>query len=210
MTEFERHDSDVSSRTIAHYEVHAESYWNGTRTHDVSQNIGALLAHINATAPFEILDFGCGPGRDLKTFVDLGHHPIGLEGASRFVAMARSHSGCTVWQQNFLSLDLPALRFDGIFANATLFHVPSSALPQVLRALYASLKAGGVLFCSNPRGQNQEGWQGERYGTYADLAHWRRWVSAARFTEITHFYRPTGAPCAEQTWLATVWRKSEP
>ena len=40
--------------------------------------------------------------------------------------MARAHSGCEVWQQNFLALDLPAGRFDGVFANASLFHVPAA------------------------------------------------------------------------------------
>ena len=49
------------------------------------------------------------------------------------VAMARAHSGCEVWQQDFLALDLPDGRFDGVFANAALFHVPSQALPRVLR-----------------------------------------------------------------------------
>lgn len=46
--------------------------------------------------------------------------------------MARADSGCEVWQQNFLALRLPAGHFDGIFANASLFHVPGSALPRVL------------------------------------------------------------------------------
>jgi SAM-dependent methyltransferase len=56
--------------------------------------------------------------------------------------------------------------FDGIYANASLFHVPSAALPQVLSDLHAALKTGGVLFSSNPRGDNREGWNGPRYGSY--------------------------------------------
>lgn len=198
---------DVSARTIGHYEAQAASFWNGTRGHDVSQNINALLEHIRGRAPFEILDFGCGPGRDLKTFVDLGHKAVGLDGAPSFVEMARDFSGCEVWQQDFLALDLPAQRFDGIFANAVLFHVPSAVLPRVLGELHASLKRDGVLFTSNPRGQNEEGWNGERYGSYSDLAEWRRFMSAAAFAEITHYYRPAGLPRAEQPWLASVWRK---
>ena len=70
--------------------------------------------------------------------------------------MARTHSGCKVWQQDFLKLALPNKHFDAVYANASLFHVPSQELPRVLLELHASLKPGGVLFSSNPRGNNQE------------------------------------------------------
>jgi SAM-dependent methyltransferase len=153
------------------------------------------------------MDFGCGPGRDLKVFRELGHEAIGLEGAARFVEMARDYSGCEVWLQDFLRLELPPEFFDGIFANASLFHVPSRELPRVLRELRASLKPGGVLFSSNPRGNNEEGWNGERYGCYYDLERWRTLVSAAGFAEISHYYRPPGVPREEQPWLASLWRK---
>ena len=153
-----------------------------------------------------ILDLGCGPGRDLKTFADLGHRAIGLEGAPRAVRLARENSGCEVWQQNLLTLDLPADEFDGVFANAVLFHVPSDNLPQVLRALNATLKRNGVLFSSNPRGDAQEGWQGARFGAFHDLAAWRRYMTAAGFTELEHYYRPTGLPRERQPWLASAWR----
>src|SRR5439155_940529 len=85
------------------------------------------------------------------------------------IVLARAHSGCEVWQQDFLKLDLPDNHFDGVFANAALFHVPSQELPRVLPELYASLKPGGVLFSSNPRGHNEEGWHRGCYGAYHDL-----------------------------------------
>jgi SAM-dependent methyltransferase len=169
--------------------------------------MAALLQHIEGEAPFVILDFGCGPGRDLKAFADRGHVAIGLEGSARFAEMARAWSGCEVWHQDFLALDLPPARFDGIFANASLFHVPGAELPRVLRELHASLKPHGVLFASNPRGENQEGFNGERYGAYWNFETWRRFVTAAGFAEIEHYYRPAGLPRDQQPWLATVWRK---
>lgn len=197
----------IARRTLAHYDGRAKEFWQGTQDHDVSQNIDALLSHIEGQAPFSILDFGCGPGRDLATFTALGHVAIGLDGASRFVAMARAHSGCEVWEQQFQRLSLPDARFDGVFANATLFHVPTSVLPKVLAALRDTLKPRGVLFCSNPRGRNEEGWNGERYGAYHDLESWRLLVASAGLIELTHYYRPPGLPRTEQPWLATVWRK---
>ncbi len=199
----------VSALTLAHYEARAEDFRSGTQDHDVSQNIAALLRHIVGTPPFAILDFGCGPGRDLKAFTALGHFAVGLDGAERFARMARAESGCEVWQQDFLKLDLPARRFDGVFANASLFHVPSRALPRVLQQLHRTLKRGGVLFCSNPRGANVEGWNSGRYGAYHDLHAWRGYLVQAGFSELEHYYRPPGLSREQQPWLASVWRADD-
>jgi SAM-dependent methyltransferase len=197
----------ITTATLGHYERNAEEFWRGTHDHDVSQNIAALLDALSGPPPFAILDFGCGPGRDLKQFADRGHKAIGLDGTKNFVDMARAHSGCDVWHQDFLKLDLPETFFDGVFANASLFHVPSQELPRVLQQLYATLKQGGALFSSNPRGDNRETWVAERFGAYHDLDAWRRYMGAAGFHELSHYYRPEGAPREQQPWLASVWRK---
>jgi SAM-dependent methyltransferase len=197
---------EISRLTLAHYDANADAFWEGTRDHDVSQNIDALLRHLGP-GPQRILDLGCGPGRDLLVLRELGHEPIGLDGAARFVEMARAHSGCEVLHQDFLALDLPAGRFDGVFANASLFHVPARELPRVLGELRDALRPGGILFSSNPHGRNQEGWNGSRYGTYLDLETWRAYVTGAGFVELEHYYRPPDRPRAQQPWLATVWRR---
>jgi SAM-dependent methyltransferase len=197
----------IAARTLAHYDQNARAYWEGTRDHDVSQNIDALLAHIGAPPPFTLLDFGCGPGRDLSTFKALGHRVIGLDGSPQLAAMALANSGCEVLVQSFLELDLPGNHFDGVFANAVLFHIPGQALPRVLGQLHATLKPGGVLFSSNPRGNGQEGWNGDRYGAFHDWPAWQRHLATAGFVELTHFYRPTNVPMEQRPWLASVWRK---
>lgn len=199
---------DISRLTLEHYQATAEAFREGTRDHDVSQNIAALLRHIRGKAPFSLLDFGCGPGRDLRTFKALGHDPVGLDGCSDFVEMARTQSSCEVWLQDFLALDLPSARFDGIYANASLFHIPLQELPRVLGQLHAALKPGGVLFSSNPRGDNSEGWNGPRYGSYHDWEHWKTLVESAGFEELEHYYRPAGLPREQQPWLASVWRRT--
>ncbi|RSE90880.1 class I SAM-dependent methyltransferase [Achromobacter aegrifaciens] len=198
----------ISSLTVAHYQENADSFEAGTRDHDVSQNIAALLRYIEGAPPYDILDFGCGPGRDLNPSAALGHRAVGLDGTPRFVEMARQATGCEVWQQDFLRLALPPARFDGIFANAALFHVPGQELPQVLRALHGALKPRGVLFSSNPRGGNQEGWNRGRYGAYHDLEGWSALLTAAGFEELEHYYRPQGLPREQQPWLASVWRRT--
>jgi SAM-dependent methyltransferase len=196
----------LSARTLAHYERHAVPFFEGTRDHDVSQNHAALLRHLEGAPPFAILDLGCGPGRDLQHFRALGHEAVGLDGAPAFVEMARRLSGCEVLHQDFLRLSLDPARFHGVFANASLFHVPSRALPRVLAELRAALRPRGVLFTSNPRGEG-EGWSGERYGSFFEMPAWRALVVAAGFEELEHYYRPEGRPRQEQPWLASVWRK---
>lgn len=197
----------LAARTLAHYDGTAESFAEATRDHDVSQNYAALLGAIDPKPRFTILDFGCGPGRDLAYFSALGHEAVGLDGSARFVEMARAATGCEVLHQDFLALDLPPARFDGIFANASLFHVPSQELPRVLRQLHDALAPRGVLFSSNPRGDDAEGWNGDRYGAFHTLETWRAHVTAAGFTEQSHYYRPEGKPRAQQPWLASVWRR---
>ena len=169
-----RQESDAEAHeaaavTLAEYDRMAEAYRHGTADHDVSQNIAALLDAIEGAPPHAILDLGCGPGRDLHAFAALGHEVTGLDGAAGLVALARAETDCPVLHQDFLALDLPPAHFDGIFANAVLFHVPSSQIARVLADLAAALKPSGVLFCSNPRGNNEEGWVGGRYGCFYDL-----------------------------------------
>ena len=193
----------IETVTLSHYNQHAEAYWHGTKDHDVSQNYTAFLAPFPKDKILDILDLGCGPGRDVKHFQSLGHRPVGLDGCEEFCRMARQYTGCQILQQTFLNLDLMGLSFDGIFANASLFHVPSQELPRVLFELYTALRPEGILFLSNPRG-NSEGWSGQRYGHYAQLDASTLFLEAAGFEVIDYYYRPLGKPEHEQPWLAMV------
>jgi SAM-dependent methyltransferase len=199
----------LSAQTLAHYNNHAEEFWEGTKTHDVTQNYQAMFDALpgSAKSHARILDFGCGPGRDLLAFKALGHEPTGLDGSENFAKMAAANTGVPVLYQSFFALDLLANHFDAVFANASLFHAPSSELPTVLAALYATLKPAGVLFCSNPRsfdvdreGENEDG----RYATYLTESSWRRLVAEAGFNVQYTYLRPAGKPANEQPWLAMV------
>ena len=199
---------EIERLNIAHYDENAESFRIGTKDHDVSQNIDALLDALPKEKTLDILDFGCGPGRDMCVFKSMGHRPVGLDGSKEFCKMAEQQSGCPTLNQQFLKLELEENRYDGIFANASLFTVPSQELPRVLKDLHSALRKDGILFSSNPRG-NSEGWQGQRYGHYMEFEASETFLQQSGFKIIKHFYRPEGIPREHQQWLAIVSQRQE-
>jgi trans-aconitate methyltransferase len=195
--------------TITEYQATAESFRLGTWEHDVSQNREALVAALPHN-PGKILDLGCGPGRDLIAFRQQGHTVIGLDATPAFVEMAHYASGCEVWQQSFLSLDLPPECFDGIFANASLLHVPRTEMVRVLKDLWAALVPSGAIAMSMVRG-NEEGFvprpTGFRYTTGWEYETLAPCVEQAGFKILHHYYRPPGLPPEAQSWLVIVAQK---
>lgn len=195
---------EIEKVTFSSYGQKAESFWENTKDHDVNQNYNAFLAPFNGKIGLDILDFGCGPGRDVLYFKSLGHNPVGLDGTLEFCEMARQQTGCPILHQSFNDLDLEENSFDGVFANASMFHVPSDNLDKVLKDLQISLRPGGILFTSNPRG-DEEGWSSpERYGNFMQLDKSTEYLVNAGFKVLDHYYRPPGLPIEEQKWLAMV------
>jgi SAM-dependent methyltransferase len=201
--------------TLDDYAAVAAGYAQGNINHDVSQNIEALLRPLSGRAPLDILDVCCASGRDLVTFTKMGHRAVGLDGVPAFCAMSRELSGCDVWEQDLSALELPRGRFDGIFANACLFHLPRVALPAALATFHQALRPHGILFVSNAHGfgEDKEGWTGGRTPSTRSYVCWlseETWVETcqdAGFELINSFYRPSGKPRAQQPFLGTVWRK---
>lgn len=198
----------IEKITLGHYENRALSFWQGTKDHDVTQNYQAFLSTFPTAQKLDILDLGCGPGRDLAYFKSIGHRPVGLDGSEVFCNMARENTGCQILHQQFLNLELPDQGYDGIFANASLFHVPGQELPRVLQDLRSALRPGGIFFSSNPRGSS-EGWSGQRYGHFMEFETSKTYLQSAGFKVLNHYYRPAGVPRAEQPWLAVVSQKVE-
>jgi SAM-dependent methyltransferase len=196
--------------TIAEYQSTAASFREGTWDHDVSQNRQALIAAMPRN-PGRILDFGCGPGRDIVAFQAEGHEAIGLDATPAFVEMAKQAGSGEVWQQNFLNLDLPDQFFDGIFANASLIHVPQAEMLRVLKDLYRSLVPGGAITMSLARGDG-EGYAdrltGQRYTSFWEYATIAPLIEQAGFTIAHHYYRPPGLPQHMQSWVAIVAHRS--
>ena len=203
--------SSKSAETIADYDAVAAAFDAGNKDHDVSQNIDALLAPLRGVDRPVVVDLGCAGGRDLVSLAARGCDAWGVDGSRAFCALARAAApGATVLQQDLCDLDLPPATFDGVYANAAIFHVPSERLPELLSRIRAALKPGGVFFCSNAQGfgEDREGWTGGRTPTtkswvcWLSEATWKARCADAGFELLDTYLRGRGG-----AFLATVWRR---
>lgn len=153
--------SDVVSVSVAAYSDHVDAY-----TAYNQDAVGpAVLRFANSLEPgSRILDAGCGPGRDLARFAALGHHPVGVDLNADFVAAAKKHGPAQV--ADLRDLPFAADTFDGIWACASLVHLPEREAIIALRELVRVAKPGSPVTVS-VKVAGQTGW--------VETAHGRRW-----------------------------------
>ena len=140
-----RHDAAVAS-TNRFYEDHAVEYFSWTFGAQTQFVLDCFLSHLPAKASIS--------GRDLKFFLSRGHCALGNDASTALVQMAAQHSGapCEVARIESISYED---RFDGIWACASLLHLPRDAFRPALRCLNRALKRGGTLFMAVQEGQGE-------------------------------------------------------
>ena len=136
----------------SYYDQNAERFFNDTVGVDLSSLQGAFLQHIPKGG--FILDAGCGSGRDSKAFLDQGYRVAAFDTSAQLAALASVHIGQHVVQRGFSDMRERAI-YDGVWACASLLHVPLADLPSALRCLWVSLKPGGVFYLSFKAGQGE-------------------------------------------------------
>ena len=115
-------------RTIAYYDDHAQQFTTDTLDVVFTDIQDRFLAQLQPGSL--ILDFGCGPGRDSRYFLQKGYRVEACDGSAKMVRTASENTGLPVRQMLFSELNETA-RYDGIFACASILHVPSADLPDV-------------------------------------------------------------------------------
>lgn len=108
-----------------------------------------------------ILDLGCGSGRDSLAFYEAGFDVTPLDASEEMCKLAEIHTGLDVLQMTFEEMDFDSV-FDGVWACASLVHVPKKELQDILRKIQEALKDGGLFYMSVKKG-DFEGFRGERY-----------------------------------------------
>lgn len=146
--------------TLAYYEDQAAAFFAETVTVDMAPLYGRFLDQVPAGG--HILDAGCGSGRDALAFHRLGYRVSAFEASPRLAELASAHCGLAVDVRRFQEIDWEE-RFDGIWACASLLHVPLAELPEVFRRLARALKPGGVLYASFKYGSGEREQGGRRF-----------------------------------------------
>lgn len=142
-------DVTVMNETIKYYDQHASEYISNTTNVDFDQLRRKFVSFLPEHA--HIIDIGCGSGRDVKAFGEMGYHAIGLDASERLAAEAEKQLGIEVQVGDMVSW-IAKEPFDGIWCCATLLHLHEDEADQFLKNLRFNLKLGGIFFLSVKEG----------------------------------------------------------
>ncbi len=145
--------------TIDYYDEYAQEFYDSTVGADMRQFYAPFLALIPAGG--HILDAGCGSGRDSRYFLERGYRVTAFDAAAGLVALSSRLLNQQVLHLTFHELAFDGA-FDGVWACASLLHVPRAMMDDVLGRLTRALKLGGAMFASFKYGD----WEGERNGRF--------------------------------------------
>lgn len=146
-------------KTLKYYNENAQSFASGTVSVKFTEVQDKFLEKFNPDA--YILDFGCGAGRDTKYFLSRGYQVDAVDGSEQLCRIASEYTGIKVRQMLFQELDEKE-KYDGIWACASILHLPKKQLREVLKNMYAALKSKGWIYTSFKYGE----FEGERNGRY--------------------------------------------
>ena len=146
-------------KTLKYYNENAQSFASGTVSVKFTEVQDKFLEKLNPDA--YILDFGCGAGRDTKYFLSRGYQVDAVDGSEQLCRIASEYTGIKVRQKLFQELDEKE-KYDGIWACASILHLPKKQLREVLENMYAALKSEGWIYTSFKYGE----FEGERNGRY--------------------------------------------
>ena len=166
---------EKEKRTLSYYDENASAFCEGTRNADMSEMRGRFLRYLKPGAL--ILDAGCGSGRDSKAFIESGYRVVALDGSKEMCRQASAYLGQEVQCRRFEEIDEKEV-YDGIWACASLLHVPHELLPEVISRLIAALVDGGVLYASFKYGE-EEREAGGRYFTDLREDGWNKVLEEA-------------------------------
>lgn len=147
------------------YDQHAQQFIDTTINLDMSEFYDKFLTLLPSNST--ILDLGCGSGRDLKYFKSQGHHPIGLDPSNKMVEISQKISGCHVEQRKAQDIT-EKVCYHGIWACASLLHVPYDEMNQVFNQLHHALKINGIIYCSFKYGIQQRKKQNRTFSDYTE------------------------------------------
>ena len=145
--------------TLDYYNKNTDNFIEGTISVDLGEIYKVFLSYIPDGG--KILDLGCGSGRDTKHFIEAGYDVTAIDGSRTLCDEATKYTGIEVRCMRFDELNETNV-YDGVFACASLLHVPAEDLRRIICKIRDSIKPGGILYASFKYGD----YEGERDGRY--------------------------------------------
>ena len=155
--------------TLTYYNSNAEQYIQDTLHVEFSEIQNRFLHKLQLGD--RILDFGCGSGRDAKYFIEQGFDVDAIDGSAELCAKAGALLGKAVEHMLFQELDVSEA-YDGIWACASILHLPKEELKDVLGKMSRALKLNCIIYTSFKYGEF-EGYRNGRYFTYFTEEVWK-------------------------------------
>ena len=149
--------SSIVDKNVEYYNENADSFYEGSVNADMSESRNKFAENLPEKA--RILDAGCGSGRDSKAFLDAGYE-VSFDASIEMCKRASELIGRETMNMRFEDMPFEN-EFDGIWASATLLHVPTDELPKIMQKMNSALKEGGVIYASFKYGDGTK-MRGER------------------------------------------------
>jgi SAM-dependent methyltransferase len=187
-----------------YYDDNAKEFFDGTVDADMSSHHKEFLNMLGDNAC--ILDAGCGSGRDTKLFKSLGHNVIAIDASAEMCRLAGEYTGVNVRHLRFQDINFIDI-FDGIWASASLLHVPTNELDSVLVKLKDSLKDNGVIYASFKYGDFEGMRNGRFFNDFTETTA-KEIFERNDFKVIKTWQTQDSRPERDETWVNILARNS--
>lgn len=167
-----------ANKTLDYYNNHAATFTKDTISVEFEEKQNMLLKYLELG--MHILDFGCGSGRDSKAFLQKGYQVTAMDGSNEMCKVASQTIGQEVICKKFQDLESENV-YDGVWACASILHVPLVELSNIIEKIAKVLKPNGYFYASFKYGD----FEGQRNGRYfTDMTEKRLKVLLAPFQQL--------------------------
>jgi superfamily II DNA or RNA helicase/SAM-dependent methyltransferase/SOS-response transcriptional repressor LexA len=191
-------------KTVEFYNRNAADFFHDTVEVDMSILHDRFLQGIPDGGL--LLDAGCGSGRDARAFKERGYRVVAFDASHELAALAGEHLGQPVSVRTFASLDEVAF-FDGIWACASLLHLPLGEIPGALSRLWAALKPGGTLYLSFKEGEGEREKDGRHFTDLDESALLGLLGNLSEIEKIECWQTADQRPGRTDIWLNAMVRR---